>query len=325
MKTVDLFSGCGGLSLGFQNAGFEILAAFDKWEPAIKVYKENFEHPIYDIDLGSNEGLSLVKKLNPQMIIGGPPCQDFSSAGKRDETLGRADLTISFANIISETKPEWFVMENVERITKSRILKEALQIFKEAGYGISYQVLDASYCGVPQSRKRFFLVGHKYSVDNFLNPYFTKKQTTKPTTLFDYFGNSLGLEYYYRHPRSYARRGIFSIYEPSPTIRGVNRPIPKGYKKHEGDPVEITDDLRPLTTKERSLIQTFPESFIFNGTKTDLEQIIGNAVPVKLGEFVASCIKDYIIDKQQNKSLTIGQLEFIYEDEEKNTHNKALA
>ncbi|WP_374458443.1 DNA cytosine methyltransferase [Chryseobacterium taeanense] len=325
MKTVDLFSGCGGLSLGFQNAGFEILAAFDKWEPAIKVYKENFEHPIYDIDLGSNEGLSLVKKLNPQMIIGGPPCQDFSSAGKRDETLGRADLTISFANIISETKPEWFVMENVERITKSRILKEALQIFKEAGYGISYQVLDASYCGVPQSRKRFFLVGHKYSVDNFLNPYFTKKQTTKPTTLFDYFGNSLGLEYYYRHPRSYARRGIFSIYEPSPTIRGVNRPIPKGYKKHEGDPVEITADLRPLTTKERSLIQTFPVSFIFNGTKTDLEQIIGNAVPVKLGEFVANCIKDYIIDKQQNKSLTIGQLEFIYEDEDKNIHNKALA
>lgn len=83
--------------------------------------------------------------MKPQMIIGGPPCQDFSSAGKRDETLGRADLTISFANIVSEAKPEWFVMENVERITKSGILKEALQIFKKAGYGISYQVLDASF------------------------------------------------------------------------------------------------------------------------------------------------------------------------------------
>jgi DNA (cytosine-5)-methyltransferase 1 len=138
METVDLFSGCGGLSLGFQNAGFEILAAFDKWEPAVKVYKENFDHPIYDTDLGSEEGLEFVKKLKPQMIIGGPPCQDFSSAGKRDETLGRADLTISFANIVSETKSEWFVMENVERITKSRILKEALQIFKKAGYGISW-------------------------------------------------------------------------------------------------------------------------------------------------------------------------------------------
>ena len=77
MEIVDLFSGCGGLSLGFQNAGFEILAAFDKWEPAVKVYKDNFDHPIYDTDLGSEEGLEFVKSMKPQMIIGGPPCQDF--------------------------------------------------------------------------------------------------------------------------------------------------------------------------------------------------------------------------------------------------------
>jgi len=306
METVDLFSGCGGLSLGFQNAGFEILAAFDKWQPAVKVYKENFDHPIYDTDLGGEEGLDFVKTLKPKMIIGGPPCQDFSSAGKRDETLGRADLTISYAKIVAETKPEWFVMENVERITKSRILKEALQTFKKAGYGISYQVLDASFCGVPQARKRFFLVGHKHSSDNFLNPYFIKNQSSKPMTLFDYFGNSLGIEYYYRHPRSYARRGVFSIYEPSPTIRGVNRPIPKGYSKHEGDPIDICDKVRPLTTKERSLIQTFPENFVFNGSKTDLEQIIGNAVPVKLGEFVANCIREYISDREENKLVLSG-------------------
>jgi DNA (cytosine-5)-methyltransferase 1 len=314
MEVVDLFSGCGGLSLGFQNAGFEIVAAIDKWEPAVKVYKDNFDHPIYDTDLGSEEGLEFVKSLKPQMIIGGPPCQDFSSAGKRDETLGRADLTISYANIVASAKPEWFVMENVERITKSHILKEALQIFKEAGYGISYQVLDASFCGVPQSRKRFFLVGHKYSKDNFLNPYFNKNLSSKQMTLFDYFGKSLGVEYYYRHPRSYARRGIFSIYEPSPTIRGVNRPIPKGYTRHEGDPVEISDKVRPFTTKERSLIQTFPKDFIFNGTKTDLEQIIGNAVPVKLGEYVANCIKEYIGDRQENKQIKVGQLELTYDE-----------
>jgi len=314
METVDLFSGCGGLSLGFQNAGFEILAAFDKWEPAAKVYRDNFDHPIYDIDLGSIEGLEFVKSLNPKMIIGGPPCQDFSSAGKRDETLGRADLTISYANIVVAAKPEWFVMENVERIIKCRILKEAIQIFKKAGYGISYQVLDASFCGVPQSRKRFFLVGHKHSPDNFLTPYFNKNLSNKQMTLFDFFGNSLGIEYYYRHPRSYVRRGIFSIYEPSPTIRGVNRPIPKGYSKHEGDPVEISDKVRPLTTKERSLIQTFPEDFILNGSKTDLEQIIGNAVPVKLGEYVANCIKEYINDRHENKQIKVGQLELSYEE-----------
>lgn len=312
MEIVDLFSGCGGLSLGFQNAGFEIKTAFDKWEPAVRVYRENFNHPIYDTDLGSEEGLEFVKSLKPQMIIGGPPCQDFSSAGKRDETLGRADLTVSFANIVSEAQPEWFVMENVERIMKSHILKDALQIFKKAGYGISYQVLDASYCGVPQARKRFFLVGHKFSSDNFLNPYFSKNQSTKQMSVFDYLGSSLNVEYYYRHPRSYMRRGVFSIYEPSATIRGVNRPIPKGYNKHDGDPVEITEKVRPLTTKERSLIQTFPKDFIFNGTKTDLEQIIGNAVPVKLAEFVANCINEYIKDRQENKQISVGQLELVY-------------
>ena len=312
MNVLDLFSGCGGLSLGFQNAGFHIVAAFDKWEPAVRVYRDNFNHPIHDTDLGSQEGLDFVKSHNFNMIIGGPPCQDFSSAGKRDETLGRADLTISYARIIEACNPEFFVMENVERIQKSRILKDAIQIFKNCGYGLTAHVLDASYCGVPQSRKRFFLVGHKNSKDNFLKPYFEKNISNKQMTLFDYFGDKLGLEHYYRHPRSYARRGIFSIHEPSPTIRGVNRPLPKGYTKHSGDPVDITPNIRPLSTKERSMIQTFPENFILNGSKTDLEQIIGNAVPVKLGEFVANCISEFINDLNNNKIISNSQLELEY-------------
>lgn len=312
MKIVDLFAGGGGLSLGFQNEGFELLAALDNWEAAIRVYKANFDHPIYNIDLASDKALAFVKNLKPQMIIGGPPCQDFSSAGKRDESLGRADLTKSFANIVIAATPEWFVMENVARITKSEALKEVLTLFKQAGYGLSTQILDASYCGVPQARKRFFLVGHLAANDNFLDIYFQQNQAKKPMTLFDYFGHTLGLEYYYRHPRSYARRGIFSIYEPSPTIRGVNRPIPNGYVKHEGDPVDVSATVRPLTTKERSLIQTFPENFILNGSKTEVEQIIGNAVPVNLAAFVARCIRNYIANQQNNKYNKARQLELTY-------------
>lgn len=101
--------------------------------------------------------------------------------------------------------------------------------------------------------------------------------------------------YYYRHPRNYNRRGIFSIDEPSPTIRGVNRPIPPGYKLNSCDPENINlKNIRPLTTKERSLIQTFPKNFIFEGSKTDLEQMIGNAVPVNLAKFVGSSLLEYI-------------------------------
>jgi len=303
MRTVDLFSGCGGLSLGFQNAGFNIIAAFDNWDFAEKIYGENFAHPIYKMDLSSVESIDFIKKINPEIIIGGPPCQDFSSAGKRDETLGRANLTLHFANIISVVGPQWFLMENVERITKSNILNKAVDIFKKSNYGITTKIINACYCGVPQSRKRFFMIGRKGVPDNFLSPYIERNQSSKPMTLFDFFGNSLGLEYYYRHPRSYARRGIFSIYEPSPTIRGVNRPIPENYKKHKSDPISVTHDLRPLTTRERSLIQTFPDNFVFNGNKTQLEQIIGNAVPVKLAEFIARCIKEYITDSKENKII----------------------
>lgn len=297
MRTVDLFAGCGGLSLGFQNAGFEIIAAFDFWHPAIEVYRENFQHPIFAKDLSENEAYKTIAKFNPEMIVAGPPCQDFSSAGKRDESLGRADLTLSFANIVSHIKPQWFVMENVERIAKSQILQTALEIFKESGYGLTSIILNASYCGVPQARKRYFLIGHLDGKDDALSHFLMKNQSPKPMTIFDYLGDSLGIEYFYRHPRSYKRRAVFSIHEPSPTVRGVNRPIPKTYKKHEGDVCDINEKLRPLTTIERSYIQTFPKTFKFKGNKSDLEQMIGNAVPVKLAEYVALCILEYI-DRQ---------------------------
>jgi len=296
MRTVDLFCGCGGLSLGFQNAGFDIVAAFDSWLPAIEVYKDNFQHSVFEKDLSENEAYLDIAKLNPEVIIGGPPCQDFSSAGKRDESLGRADLTLKFAYIVSQVRPRWFVMENVERITKSHILRKALEIFREEGYGLTSSVLNASYCGVPQVRKRYFLIGQLGGEDNFLDFYLTKNQSKKPMTIFEYLGDSLGVEYFYRHPRSYKRRAIFSIHEPSPTVRGVNRPIPRTYKKHQGDVCEVNENLRPLTTIERSYIQTFPSTFRFKGNKSDLEQMIGNAVPVKLGEYVARCILEYVED-----------------------------
>jgi DNA (cytosine-5)-methyltransferase 1 len=296
MTCVDLFSGCGGLSLGFQKAGVKIKAAIDNWERAVNIYNDNFDHPCYHHDLTDEKGsLEIIKKYNPEMIIGGPPCQDFSSAGKRDETLGRADLTYHFANVVTEYKAKWFVMENVERIKKSHILQDITKQFIESGYGLSSVVLDASFCGVPQARKRFFLIGELGGKHNQLNDIYLKNMSKEPMSIRDYLGDSLGLEYYYRHPRNYNRRGIFSIDEPSPTVRGVNRPIPAGYSKHPGDPDEIElADIRPLTTIERSYIQTFPKSFKFKGTKTDLEQMIGNAVPVNLAKFVAEGIFEYI-------------------------------
>ncbi|HIF9495202.1 TPA: DNA cytosine methyltransferase [Photobacterium damselae] len=296
MKVVDLFCGCGGMSLGFKKAGFDISLSMDNWDKAISVYRDNFDHNIVNVDLTNEELVcNLLNKENPTMIIGGPPCQDFSSAGKRDETLGRADLTYHYANIVCNVSPEFFVMENVERIKKSKILSDIVSQFKEHGYGLTPVILDASYCNVPQARTRFFLIGHKGGVDNAVLPFLASSFSKEKMTIRDYLGNSLGLDYYYRHPRNYSRRGVFSIDEPSPTVRGVNRPVPPNYVLHDGDPANTDlEILRPLTTIERSYLQTFPKEFLFNGTKTNLEQMIGNAVPVNLANYVANSIKEYV-------------------------------
>ncbi|WP_018479347.1 DNA cytosine methyltransferase, partial [Pontibacter roseus] len=306
-KVVDLFAGCGGMSLGFQNAGYTIEAAFDNWAPAIEVYKQNFTHPIYNRDLGSREVIEEIANYSPDMIIGGPPCQDFSIAGKREDKGMRANLTMSFADIVEEVRPEWVVMENVYNITKSKVLPRALNILKSCGYGITSMVLDASYLGVPQARKRFFLIGHLHSMDGFMHDELLRNQSSMQMTLHDYLGDSLGTDFYYMHPRSYNRRAVFSVYEPSSTIRGVNRPIPDNYKKHPADKSEINNNVRALTTKERSLIQTFPDWFQFNGSKTAMEQVIGNAVPVKMAEYVAKAITNYssrsFIENTNNQCL----------------------
>ena len=317
MRIVDLFSGCGGMSLGFQNAGFEIAAAFDNWAKAIEVYKQNFHHPIFECDLSDSSVVADIAQYTPDVVIGGPPCQDFSSAGLRNETFGRANLTVKFAEIIAAVKPKFFVMENVERAQKSAAYKNALPILKTAYYGLTSIILDASLCGVPQKRKRFFLIGELEGEDSAIMRHLTANIAPEPTSIRDYLGETLGIEHFYRHPRSYARRGVFSIDEPSPTIRGVNRPVPQGYPGHPGDTTNDLTAIRPLTTLERSYIQTFPGWFKFSGTKTDLEQMIGNAVPVKLAEFVGLALQQYIIDKragalpEQRCSSSVVQLELM--------------
>lgn len=296
MNTIDLFAGCGGMSLGFQNAGFDVVAAFELWDAAADCYEKNFDHPVFRSDLSDVESTAnQIKRLSANLIIGGPPCQDFSHAGKRIEA-SRASLTESYARIIAAVRPDYFVMENVDRAEKSAAFQRAVAIFKKSGYGLTKIVLDASKCGVPQKRKRFFCIGALGKDDDFMRDILVAGISKKETTLRDYFGDTLEFEFYYRHPRNYNRRAVFSIDEPAPTMRGVNRPTPKGYRGHPKDACPISDKVRALTTYERSLIQTFPPSFKWSGTKTEMEQMIGNAVPVKLAEYVASALKEYIHD-----------------------------
>lgn len=290
-QLVDLFCGCGGMSLGFQEAGFDIVESFDNWAPAIETYTANFNHPITSFDLSDSDGL--ISHLNSKgidIIIGGPPCQDFSIAGKRDFLGNRANLTLSFAKIVVSLSPKWFVMENVYNIQKSPIFQQAIKIFTESGYGLNIRILDASLMGVPQQRKRCFVIGKKDANNNFLDEIIDAKLSANHTTVRQYLGDSLGTDYYYMHPRSYNRRAIFSIDEPSSTIRGVNRPMPATYKFHPADKCTDYSKIRALSSEERSFLQTFPKGYIFRGSNAQIEQQIGNAVPVKMAKFVASII-----------------------------------
>ena len=312
MRTVDLFCGCGGMSLGFEQAGFQIVGAYDFWDVAVQTYNNNFNHTAAILDLSKkNTALSVIRPLNPEVIIGGPPCQDFSSAGDRTEGE-RANLTVSYAKIIKSIKPKYFVMENVSRAKMSKAYAEAREIFVSAGYGLTELVLDASKCGVPQKRKRFFCVGALNEPDDFLKKNLLANQSVISLSVRNYFTQNhyqLNIDYYYRHPRTYSRRAIYSVDEPSPTIRGVNRPRPAEYVRHKND-AAFDDNITSLTYRQRALIQTFPENFNFGNSIATAEQMIGNAVPVNLAKHIARALSTY----ENEKNVTVNNFSaWLYE------------
>lgn len=296
MKIVDLFCGAGGMSLGFSRAGFEAVHAFDNWQHAVSTYAANMDHPASLLDLSdvaaTESALAPLFDVDEQVrpgLIGGPPCQDFSSAGKRVEA-DRADLTERFAGYVRVMQPSFVVMENVARAQHAGVYQRALNTMRASGYSVDTIVINAALVGVPQARKRLFAIATRDEPDTAaVMDRLRAGLAQKPMTMRDYFGDRLGTEHYYRHPRSYARRGVFSIDEPSPTVRGVNRPIPPGYRVHPGDSAPI-EQARPLTTRERASVQTFPPDYEFSGPATAVEQMIGNAVPVRLAEYVASAV-----------------------------------
>lgn len=182
---IDLFSGCGGLSLGFELSGYKNVIAIDFWQDALTTYAFN--------RAGANTLCADLSKLDPEIInnlyniekvdviIGGPPCQGFSVAGKRILDDERNKLYKAFVNFVRVFRPKAFVMENVPTILSigNGIIKEAIiRDFEKLGYNLSYQVLTASDFGVPQNRRRAIFIGLKCN-KTFQFPSST---VTKPTT-----------------------------------------------------------------------------------------------------------------------------------------------
>lgn len=235
MRIVELFSGAGGMSLGLRRAGCEIIQAYDSWDKAVEVYRRNVGSHVWQADLKDIFRIApMLVALAPDMICGGPPCQDFSAAGERVEGE-RAALTRAFAMLVAIVRPRWFLMENVPLAACSQAWADARTMLLTAGYGLTESKLDASLYGVPQRRRRLFVIGRLGEQDGFLESALASARSAQPMTIRDMLGNALGNACYFQ-PRISGNRGIWSTDEPAPTIcRSSKRPIPPNYRPHPAD------------------------------------------------------------------------------------------
>ena len=193
MDIIDLFCGAGGMSLGFERAGFHSVLAIDKWNDAIVTYNANREKQIgttVDIHDFSNEQLETIKKDNDiRGIIGGPPCQGFSLVGTRLTNDPRNSLYMEYVRFVSVIRPDFFVLENVPGLLSmenGKYRDDIIKRFSELGYNVNFETLKASDYGVPQSRKRVFFVGlnnKKFGKDHFFDFDLVKKRDEVSTSM----------------------------------------------------------------------------------------------------------------------------------------------
>ncbi|MDX8465657.1 DNA (cytosine-5-)-methyltransferase [Mesorhizobium sp. VK23B] len=234
MKVVELYAGAGGMSLGLKRAGFEVVRAYDHMQCAVDVYNRNLGYHAELADLGDVASIApKISRLKPDLIVGGPPCQDFSPAGARVEGE-RANHTRTFALYVCSAAPNWFMMENVQRARNSNAWRDAREMLANAGYGLTQLVVNASHYGVPQKRQRLIVVGRRGERDGFLLGAIQQAASRKPMPLRAVFGDVFG-DHIYNHPRTPGRRGIWSVDGPSPTIRNARRPQPASYEPHPND------------------------------------------------------------------------------------------
>ena len=371
-KMIDLFAGCGGLSLGMEQAGFTTIFANEINESLFETYlfNRNLSFESYyrgDInELNQNLNNYKSKFSETDLVCGGPPCQGFSMANRQrilDDP--RNNLYKAFLDFLKEVKPKFFVMENVKGMSKK--IDEIIGNLKDylgEDYLFSYSLLNAKDFGLPQNRERFFIIGNRLNinVDNLfeeiktnklktpftlkdaindlpkLNPNRTKNNTqienkeigffeieySYPKSKYaDFINNGKKINILYNHKTRYNNDRDIKIFSLLP--QGCNslhvsieHIMPyksrnhifkdKYFKLNENEVCKtITSHMkhdcnmyihptqaRGLSPREAARVQTFPDYYIFKGTPNYWYAQIGNAVPVKLAEFIGKEIIKYL-------------------------------
>ncbi len=354
INIIDLFAGAGGLSYGFyKNNDFNIICANEIEKDMCMTYTKNHPNvPMYNIDIkdfNPNTVINELLKKNEMvdLIIGGPPCQAYSTVGKRILDDLRGKLFQEYYRIVKSVMPKMFIFENVKGLLsmdKGNLIKLIISLFEELGYKVKFKVLNSLDYGVPQSRERVILVGNRFKSEyNFPEQTHSNNQEDdlkKHLTLSDAIsdlpklGNDQTSTKYLSEPHNeYQQKLRIDSYilteHTSPknndNLIALMKALPDG-----GTPLDVAEHLRPksgfkntycrlwwdkpattitrnfstpsssrcihpidprpLTAREAARLQSFPDNYIFVGSKTSKNLQIGNAVPVILSEFLATSI-----------------------------------
>lgn len=328
MTYIDLFSGSGGFSLGFDMAGFSNIFSVEYDKEICPTYKYNFpEHNLLECDitkLTNEEIRELIKDKKVDVVIGGPPCQGFSMAGNIGRQFvddPRNHLFKEFVRVVELVKPKCFVMENVARLytrLNGDTRREIIQCFEEIGYQVEARVVCAADYGVPQNRHRVLFIGRQKG--NALNTiYFPEKLIGKPKTVKEAIGHYPVLKSGESSsiPNHEAMVHSEQMLEKMSYVKdgGGREDIPVEIRPEKGDvrkyirynsnqpSICITGDMRKvfhyeqnraLTVRELAAIQTYPDEFIFLGNKSVQQQMVGNSVPPLLAKSIAEAVKKMI-------------------------------
>ena len=335
---IDLFCGAGGLSLGFDKAGFENIFSVEFNPDFAKTYKRNFpKHNLIVDDIRNiteDKIAELIEDKKIDVIVGGPPCQGFSIAGNIGRTFiddERNRLFKEFVRFVSFVQPRMFVMENVAAMAthlKGKTIKTIVNAFEMAGtgYDVKWEVLNSVNYGVAQERRRIVVVG----IRKDLNTSFTYPAKAEHIfTIKDVIGdlpalnsgeasdipNHTAMKHSAQmlEKMSYVRDGG-DRYDIPPELRPKSGDIRKYIRYDSKKPsVCVTGDMRKifhydqnraLTSRELARIQSFPDDFIFEGASIQIQQQIGNAVPPKLANQIALQVEEAL----DNVEISEGKL-----------------
>ena len=320
MIVASLFSGAGGLDLGFIQAGHQVIWANDNYEDAVSTYKENIgDHIILD-DI---KNIKSEEIPDHDILIGGFPCQGFSVANTgRSKSDERNSLYLEFLRVISDKKPKYFVAENVKGILsleKGEVFNLIISDFESAGYKVEYQVLNSANYGVPQKRERVIIIGTREDINiPISHPPSTHHNTEKnkeETSLLPWVtvGEALsnipdpdGSHNLLNHTYSkfklkfngYIGNRSIDPEKPSPTVTA------RGDSKGGVVVLHHPNNKRRMSVREIAIVQSFPINYKFIGPNSSAYRQIGNAVPPLMANAIAG-------------EFPINFEEHLYEDTEK--------